>query len=141
MYKTILLPIDLAQESSWKKALPVAVSLSETYGAALHIVNVIPEFSQGMVRQYFPEDYEEKVEQGAHANMQTFLAEHLADRQVTSHVVRGPIYQRIIQTAEKIGADLIVMGSHRPELADYLIGPNAARVVRHTPCSVMVVRE
>ena len=36
--------------------------------------------------------------------------------------------------------DLIVMASHRPELKDYLIGPNAARVVRHADCSVQVVR-
>ena len=42
--------------------------------------------------------------------------------------------------SEAIKADLIVMGSHRPELRDYLLGPNAARVVRHAPCSVVVVR-
>ena len=46
----------------------------------------------------------------------------------------------ILDLAEKIGADLIVMASHRPELKDYLLGPNAARVVRHAECSVMVVR-
>jgi len=141
MYKTILLPIDHAQESSWNKALPVAVTLCEAYGAALHLVNVIPDFSHGMVRQYFPEDYEEKINEGAQDNMKAFIAEHLAGQDVTSHITHGPIYQRIIETSEKIGADLIVMGSHRPELADYLIGPNAARVVRHTACSVMVVRE
>jgi len=141
MYKTILLPIDHAQESSWNKALPVAVTLCEAYGAALHLVNVIPDFSHGMVRQYFPEDYEEKINEGAQDNMKAFIAEHLAGQDVTSHITHGPIYQRIIETAEKIDADLIVMGSHRPELADYLIGPNAARVVRHTACSVMVVRE
>ena len=141
MYKTILLPIDHAQESSWNKALPVAVTLCEAYGAALHLVNVIPDFSHGMVRQYFPEDYEEKINEGAQDNMKAFIAEHLAGQDVTSHITHGPIYQRIIETAEKIGADLIVMGSHRPELADYLIGPNAARVVRHIACSVMVVRE
>jgi nucleotide-binding universal stress UspA family protein len=33
------------------------------------------------------------------------------------------------------------MGSHRPELSDYLLGPNAGKVVRHAKCSVMVVRE
>lgn len=141
MYKTILLPIDHAQESSWKKALPVAVTLCEIYGAALHLVTVIPDFSHGMVRQYFPDDYEEKIKEGTHANMQAFIAEHLAGQEATGHITHGPIYQRIIETAEKIGADLIVMGSHRPELADYLIGPNAARVVRHSACSVMVVRE
>ena len=141
MYKTILLPIDHAQKSSWKKALPVAVTLCEIYGAALHLVTVIPDFSHGMVRQYFPDDYEEKIKEGTHANMQAFIAEHLAGQEATGHITHGPIYQRIIETAEKIGADLIVMGSHRPELADYLIGPNAARVVRHSACSVMVVRE
>ncbi len=121
--------------------MPVAVTLCEAYGAALHLVNVIPDFSHGMVRQYFPEDYEEKINEGAQDNMKAFIAEHLAGQDVTSHITHGPIYQRIIETAEKIGADLIVMGSHRPELADYLIGPNAARVVRHIACSVMVVRE
>jgi len=141
MYKTILLSIDLAQESSWSKALPVAVSLCEAFGAALHLVTVVPDLAHGMVRQYFPEDYEEKVKQGAIDNMKAFIAEHLAGQDVTSHILHGPIYQRIIEAAEKTGADLIVIGSHRPELADYLIGPNAARVVRHTACSVMVVRE
>ena len=37
--------------------------------------------------------------------------------------------------------DLIIMASHRPELQDYLLGPNAARVVRHANCSVLVVRD
>ena len=50
--------------------------------------------------------------------------------------VRGPI----LDTAKRIGANLIVVQSHRPELTDYLLGPNAAHVVRHADCSVMVVR-
>ena len=44
-------------------------------------------------------------------------------------------------TVEAAGAELIVMASHRPELRDYLIGPNAARVMRHADASVLVVRE
>ena len=43
--------------------------------------------------------------------------------------------------ADETNADLIVMASHRPELKDFLLGPNAARVVRHANCSVLVVRE
>lgn len=42
---------------------------------------------------------------------------------------------------DMLGADLIVMASQRPELKDYLLGPNAARVVRHAEQSVLVVRE
>jgi nucleotide-binding universal stress UspA family protein len=41
---------------------------------------------------------------------------------------------------EKIGADLSVVGSHRPTTATYLLGSNAASIVRHAKRSVMVVR-
>jgi nucleotide-binding universal stress UspA family protein len=56
-------------------------------------------------------------------------------------ISEGKIYQEILRAADAVKADLIVMGSHRPELSDFLLGPNAARVVRHARCSVMVVRE
>ncbi len=55
-------------------------------------------------------------------------------------VAQGTVYKIIIDTAEGIGPDLIVMASHRPERSDYLLGPNAARVVRHSDKSVLVVR-
>ena len=52
----------------------------------------------------------------------------------------GGVYHDVLQEAEKIGADLIVVGSHRPTMATYLIGSNAAAIVRHAKCSVLVVR-
>ncbi|MEH0069611.1 universal stress protein [Pannonibacter sp. Pt2-lr] len=52
----------------------------------------------------------------------------------------GSVYHEIIEEARFIKAGLIVMGSHRPGLATYLIGSNAAHVVRHAPCSVLVLR-
>ena len=55
-------------------------------------------------------------------------------------VSRKIALQTMINVAKEIKADLIVMASHRPELRDYLLGPNAARVVRHADCSVLVVR-
>ena len=41
---------------------------------------------------------------------------------------------------EKGGADLIIIGSHRPAMSTYLLGSNATTVVRHAGCSVLVVR-
>ena len=52
----------------------------------------------------------------------------------------GSIYREILAQAKEDKSDLIVIGCHRPDLADYLLGPNAARVVRHASCSVFVVR-
>ena len=54
---------------------------------------------------------------------------------------QGTVYEVILKMAKKTNCDLIVIGAHRPELKDYLLGPNAARVVRHADCSVMVVRD
>ena len=69
------------------------------------------------------------------------LADRIPDSIRVQHIVgEGTIYKTIIETADQIGADLIIMGSHRPELQDYLLGPNAARVVRHSAKSVLVVR-
>jgi nucleotide-binding universal stress UspA family protein len=57
------------------------------------------------------------------------------------HIVgHGTAYEEILRVAGDIKSDLIVMGSHRPNMEDYLLGPNAARVVRHANCSVLVVR-
>ena len=46
-----------------------------------------------------------------------------------------------LSVAKQISCDLIVMASHRPGAKDFLLGPNAARVVRHANCSVTVVRD
>ena len=50
------------------------------------------------------------------------------------------IYSEIVELAKEMDADLVVMVSHRPELKDFLLGPNAARVVRHAECPVLVIR-
>ena len=51
------------------------------------------------------------------------------------------IYAEILAVAEEAEADLVVVGSHRPAMKDYLLGTNAARVVRHARRSVLVARD
>ena len=53
----------------------------------------------------------------------------------------GGIYHELLREACQWGADLIVVGSHRPVMSDYLLGSNAKTIVRHAQCSVLVVRE
>jgi len=65
----------------------------------------------------------------------------LADYKVTSHVAIGQTFREIVAAAKKLDADLIVMSSHRPELADRLIGPTADMVQRNTTASVLIVKE
>ena len=67
----------------------------------------------------------------------TFLPKSEVERIVRN----GTVYEEILRIAGETGCDLIVIGAHRPELRDYLLGPNAARVDRHANCSVLVVRD
>lgn len=141
MYKKILVPIDLDQDSSWKKALPVAVEHCQIFGARLHLLTVVPEFGSGLIGSFFPPDFEEKAVAEARDRIEALARDKVSSNiKVTCHIAQGPIYEEILATARAIKADLIVMASHRPELKDYLLGPNAARVVRHAEISVLVVR-
>ncbi|MCE3247567.1 MAG: universal stress protein [Geminicoccaceae bacterium] len=142
MYRNILVPVDLSDKHSWRKALPTAISLCETFQGKLHLMTVVPEFGLPMVGQFFPEGYEAKLRQHAAKQLRDFAAQQVpGEIECRRIVAEGKVYQEILKAADAIKADLVVMGSHRPELSDYLLGPNAARVTRHARCSVMVVRE
>ncbi len=142
MFRNILLPVDLADIGSSKKAVSVAVELSQSAGAKLHLLTVVPGFSMSIVSQYFPADFEEKSLAFAVQQLNDFIdADIPSDIAAQAVVANGTVYEEILETAKKSGCDLIVIGSHRPDLKDFLLGPNAARVVRHAACSVLVVRD
>ncbi len=142
MVKNILLTVDLNDESSWKKALPVAVEYCQAFGSTLRVVTVIPDFGLGAVGAYFPTDFAEKALAKAKEDLQAFVGERVpSDVETRRSVGYGTVYEEILKIAKETGCDMIVIASHRPELKDYLLGPNAARVVRHAGCSVLVVRD
>lgn len=142
MYKSILLPIDLNHESSWTKALPVAVELAETFGAQLHLVTVVPDVGMTAVGMYLPKGFEKKAIERVGKELQAFAAQHVPDGvRGVSHVAHGVVRRELVNAAEKLGCDLVIMASHRPEMLDYLISPNTQFVVSHSKLSVLVVRD
>ncbi len=141
MYKIVLLTVDLSDESSWEKALPTAVEYCKAFGSVLHVLTVVPDFGMTVVAQFFPENYRERALARAEEDLGAFIGAHVPPDVRSAPIVGyGTVYKEIMRTAREIDADLIVMAAHRPELKDYLIGPNAARVVRHSARSVLVVR-
>ena len=64
----------------------------------------------------------------------------LPQERVSKVVTMGSVYHDVLAEADRLKADLIVVGSHRPSMATYLLGSNAATIVRHARCSVLVVR-
>ncbi|KZD09992.1 universal stress protein [Oceanibaculum pacificum] len=142
MYKHILFPVDLGQQASWRAALPVAVNLARQFEAKLHVLAVVPDFGMSIVGQFFPKDFEKKALEATNKELHAFVDREIPQDVPVQHIVTdGTVYEQILQLAEKLKIDLIVIAAHRPELKDYLLGPNAARVVRHANCSVLVVRD
>ncbi len=142
MFKNILLPIDLGEEPQSGRAVAAATELCEKLGARLNILAVVPGYGMSIVSQYFPEDFEERAKAAAAQQVADFIKNNIPSGiETTAVVATGTVYKEILQVAQDSGCDLIVMSAHRPELSDYLLGPNASRVVRHGRCSVLVVRE
>ena len=141
MFMKVLLPIDLAAETSWKRALPAAMRLAEPADLVLHVMTVVPDFSMSVVGSFFEEGFEEKALRKAGDDLRAWVEANVpADVNVHPHVAHGRVYDQVIRAADALEVDAIVMASHTPELSDYLLGPNAARVVRHARQSVFVVR-
>ncbi len=142
MFKDILLPVDLGDEPSAEKAVAAAIELAKGGGAKLHVLAVVPGYSMSIISQYFPADFEQKSLADATARLRQFIAANIpVDISSQAIVANGTVYEEILKAAKDTHCDLVVIASHRPELKDYLLGPNAARVVRHADCSVLVVRD
>lgn len=139
MYKKILVPVDLSDESSWKMTLPVATEFARLFGGSILVITVVRDSQAYWEGAYLPFAYEELLDRSEQA-LRTIVSKDVSDVPVSTKVGHGSVYQEILRIAESEQVDLILMAAHRPGIRDHIIGPKAARVVSHSPCSVLVVR-
>ena len=134
MYKKIIAALGLSHGHG-VAALEMARRLRDEDGTiiALHVLEPVPGFASN----YLPPDHESQIRTAAEAAIRERVGEP-ADAEVV--VLSGYPGRTITEYAEEVGADCIIVGSHKPELQDYLLGSTAARVVRHATCSVHVLR-
>lgn len=143
MSKTVLCAVDINRPKEEARVLQTAKRMADLDGAQLDVITVVPDFGASLVGAYFEDHHVATAKDGAVEMLNSFVVETLGDaaNQHVRHVVAvGSVYEEVLKTAKLSGADLIVIGAHRPDFKDYLLGPNAARVVRHSDCSVYVVR-
>ena len=141
MYKQIVLAVDLAEPSPSPKGLEQAMELANAGGGELRLVNVQPVMPATFM-EYVPVDFDVEQAKRAKDALDSILASIELPAERKSAATRaGGIYHELLQEASEWDADLIVVGSHRPVMSDYLLGSNAKTIVRHAQCSVLVVRE
>lgn len=143
MFKKILVPVDLAEVEVSSPALAKAIEMAKLWGGELRLIN-IQSLMPATFMDYVPAGFDEEQRGQAETTLAEIAQAAGAKGELKgpiSTVVRvGGVYPEILAEAEAWGADLIVIGSHRPAMSTYLIGSNAKTVVRHARCSVLVVR-
>ncbi|NQX74722.1 MAG: universal stress protein [Epibacterium sp.] len=141
--KTILCAVDINAPDEDRKVLEIANQLATLDNAQLDVMTVVPDKGSALVGAYLEDHDVITAKDRALQLLNTFATDVLGDarNKELRHVVGvGSVYAEVLKSAHADKADLIVIGAHRQDLKDYLLGPNAARVVRHADCSVYVVR-
>ncbi len=134
MYKTILIALALDQGHA-RRAFELARKLKSEGGklVAVHVIENLP----ASAKAYISAEDEERMEQTA---MQAIIDRIGEQKDAEAVVLRGHPGRTVTAYAEKIGADCIVAGSHKPDLTDIFLGSTAARIMRYASCSVHILR-
>jgi universal stress protein A len=138
----ILCPVDFSDES--RLALLAATELARDSQASLRVIHV-DERPLWIRKPYVSSSGDITVAQRETASKLaewTELARRGGAANVTSSMLEGVPWERIVALArEDPAVRWIVLGAHgRTGIHRVLLGSVAERVVRHAPCSVMIVR-
>ena len=136
MYKTILVPIDMAHVVEGKTNIDLAAQHAAA-GAKIILLNVVEDIPNWAAVE-LPAGLIDQSIESAQSGLKAIAT--AAGLKMETEVRTGHSYNTILEVAKEKNADLIIIASHRPGLQDYFLGSTAAKVVRHANCSVLVVR-
>jgi nucleotide-binding universal stress UspA family protein len=148
MNENMLVAVDGSDGSF--KAVDFAADLAEKYGSRLHLLHVVPEGSvPAGLRQWARAEhvdaspvwlYEQAVADAVLQAAEDRARDRGVDR-LSRIVEHGGAAQRILVVAQRIGADLIVMGTRGlSDLQGLVMGSIAHKVSHAATCTVITVR-
>jgi nucleotide-binding universal stress UspA family protein len=143
--KNVLVATDFGDASD--VALQYGRELARTFGATLHVLHVVADYAGnfGAWPGYipYPGHLQLDIQGAAKRRLQTLISDEdrLTLRARPMVVVAMGVAHAIVNYAEEIRADIIVVGTHgRGPVAHFMIGSVAERVVRTASCPVLTVR-
>ncbi|MBD2791996.1 universal stress protein [Xenorhabdus szentirmaii] len=145
MYNTILVPVDISEDPLTDNAIKHAEYLAKISNAKIHLFHAVPDISRFSVSYSYHYDLLNAFAKKAIANSEEELKKviekiDLPERRLSFSVAFGSPRDKVLSTAREIGADLIVVGSRRPDISTHLLGSNASGIVGYANISVLVVR-
>ena len=141
----ILVCIDLSEYS--QPTLESAVTIAGNTGSEIHVINVLNrrdvKAATSLPPYYItnsdPKKYITATTEKRKKDIETMIADVQPPMQI--HMKMGTPFEEILQTAEKEGVDLIVMGSKgKGDFESTLFGSQAEKVFRHSKIPVFSIR-
>jgi len=140
MYKSILVPVDLAEAELAGPAIAAAEGFATQSEGSIRLVYV-RSLVPITYMEFVPADFDAGQQAESEAKLAEIAAKvNLPAERVSAKVLVGSVHGEVLAEADASGADLIVIGSHEPGMLAYVIGSNASTIVRRAKCSVLVVR-
>jgi nucleotide-binding universal stress UspA family protein len=141
MIKSILCAVDISNPGEDAKVLKNAARIAQMDNAQLDVVTVLPDYGMSVVGSFFNQDHHDEALKAAKTQLKEEVINAIGKGENIRHIVStGKAYDEVLKVAKEAKSDLIVVGAHKPDFKDYLLGPNAARIGRHSKASVYVVR-
>lgn len=137
MYNNILVAIEPTHAEKHEQALIMAMQLATDNNSEITAITVVEPMPSHFTAT--EESHQKGVAAGkkAMAELRNFVGPLSEIKTVIQH---GAAASSILDYAKEKHIDCIVIASHKPGLRDYFLGATAARVVRHAPCCVHVLR-
>jgi len=137
----ILVPVDFEPQS--------LIALEQSYNLArllpAEIVLLFVYDAPAGIRSLFGANYDEEILKKLEEKLSGLASAVKTETglQVSTMLETGRIYTKILETAEKIGAQFIILGTHsQPELTEKttgVLGANSSRVLRSAKCPVITI--
>lgn len=141
MYKKILFPIDLQHTKEADKSLQIMIDEARRSKAEVRVMTVATGFGMPIVASFFDEATVQEALKEVARHLLTYVDENIPDDIVsTAIVLEGSPAEMILKQAKKDQVDLIVLSAHNSQIENLLLGSCAAKVVRHSDCTVIVVK-
>ena len=124
MYKTILVPIDIEEDLLTEHALKNVEYLAKISGAKVHFFHALPDASAFVTAYSFGiKEFENQAEVKAVDKLKKIMSEIDIPLERLDYTISfGSPRDQVLELAEEIKADLIIIGSRRPSVKTYFAG-------------------
>lgn len=133
MYRNIMVPLAYApgQGARHETAAARALAAPGAKITLLHVFDPVPHFDAAQLPAAARDEMKRAIAHDLERHAEALLGAEVC-------VLEGDPGQVIVEQAARDGVDCIVLATHRSDTGQY--GSTAARVVRHAPCTVHLLR-